>query len=341
MRIIIDARAAGTFPGFRTRELRDVVERLLTRARGEQVRVISIQGEASPYATLSPAHVLSAKLLGGESVALFLKQVGDKQTDHPEKAQRDREIMVYERLLRDPALPVPSYYGSARNAATQRVDLFLEHVDGWNLKYQPLEHWFTAARRLAHLHRHFAAIRDELMAAEYLLRFDEAYLLDWVDRSVRGVGERFPDLARELEDIVRGVGPMVGLLTGQPSTLVHNDPSPKNVVADTSSSPARICFVDWEMAGIGCGLLDLVHLRYGLERPFADRMLETYASELEGTGLIPIGPELDQLVAACELEKTLYRLAFSSVWHLPRERVREWVAESRELLPLCDPGGSR
>jgi aminoglycoside phosphotransferase (APT) family kinase protein len=112
-------------------------------------------------------------------------------------------------------------------------------------------------------------------------------------------------------------------------TLVHNDLSPKNVIADRRSAPARICIVDWEMSGVGCGLLDLVHLKYGLGADDDREMVAVYRSELRSTGLLPADErEFARLLAACELHKTLYRIAHSATWQLPLATVEKWVTEA-------------
>jgi hypothetical protein len=83
------------------------------------------------------------------------------------------------------------------------------------------------------------------------------------------------------------------------------------------------------MAGIGCGLLDLVHLKYGLDSESDQKMCAAYCEALTGTGLLPSSPnDLERLLAACELHKTLYRLSFSKSWGLPIERVALWVSEA-------------
>jgi aminoglycoside phosphotransferase (APT) family kinase protein len=98
---------------------------------------------------------------------------------------------------------------------------------------------------------------------------------------------------------------------------VHNDLSPKNVLTDTTADPARIRIIDWEMAGTGCGLLDLVHLAYGLDPADAEAMLRIYRAELEGSDLLPAAAgELVRLRAGCELHKTVYRLAHCREWGL-------------------------
>jgi hypothetical protein len=309
------------------------VEGLLSRAAGHPVRVRDLQSKPSPFATLFPAEVLTLSLAGGGEVSLFLKHLGPEEADNPDKHRRDREVRVYEELLAGAELPVPRYHGSAWNEATGRLEVFLEYVDDWSLRYQPLEHWHTAARRLAALHAHFAARAEELLACDFLLRLDASYLHAWAGRALTTISELYPDSAAGLEAVVRGCDKAAGVLDSQPLTLVHNDLAPKNVLADRSVSPARICFVDWELAGVGCGLLDLVHLKYGLPAEDDQGFCAAYYAELARTGSLPADlREQSAVLAACELHKTLYRLACCRPWRLPADRVAGWVAEAGEFL---------
>src|SRR5262249_38663069 len=142
--------------------LRHVLERLLSRAEGRPVTVAAVTRTPSPFASLFPAEVLTVSLRGGGELSLFVKHLGPEQADHPEKQWREREPRVYERLREGEGLPAPRYFGSCRNEATGRREVFLEYVADWDLRYQELEHWFTAARALARLHAHFAARAGEL-----------------------------------------------------------------------------------------------------------------------------------------------------------------------------------
>jgi aminoglycoside phosphotransferase (APT) family kinase protein len=312
--------------------LRLTVERFLDEARGRRVRVVRLRREPSPFASLFPAEVLSAALEGGDEVRLFVKHLGPEQADHPEKQCRDREVRVYEELLGEEGLPAPRYFGSCWNEATRRREVYLEHIGDWNLKYQGLEHWFTAARRLAQFHAHFAGQAARLLDCDFLLRLDASQLRGWARRAHAVVADQSAELAAELARALGSYGRVCEILGRQPVTLVHNDLAPKNVLADRSRDPARICFVDWEMAGVGCGLLDLVDLKYGLAPADDERMCAAYREELAGTGLLPRGPqEVSRLFAACELHRTVYRLAFSRAWQVPPERVAQWVAETRDL----------
>jgi aminoglycoside phosphotransferase (APT) family kinase protein len=312
--------------------LRLTLERLLARAQRRPVRVTNLRREPSPFATLFPVEILSLSLEGGERVSLFVKRLGSEQADHPEKQRRDREIRIYEELLGQGDLPVVKYYGHTQSRASGQCELFLEYVDDWNLKYQDLQHWFCAARRLGQLHAHFATQAERLLACDFLLRFDANYFREWAARALAVVAAQSAGLAAALSRVVANYDRVACLLGLQPVTLVHNDLAPKNVIADRSTSPSRICFVDWEMAGVGCGLLDLVDLKYGLDPASDEWMCAGYCEAVAGAGLLPSSREaLEGLFAACELHKTFYRLAFSQTWGVSTERVAQWVAEAQRL----------
>jgi aminoglycoside phosphotransferase (APT) family kinase protein len=305
---------------------------MLGEVFGRPVAVASMTREPSPFATVFPAEILRVELVGGDTMALFLKHVGTEQWDHPEKQRRDREIKVYARLLHDRELPVPGCLGARWNEATQRHQLFLEYVEGWSLKYHHMDHWFAAARELARLHRHFARNVATVQEADFLLSFDADYYRAWAHRARDVVRECYPALLPPLADIIESYGRAVDILTAQPPTLVHNDLSPKNVLIDLSGSMPRICFVDWEMSGVGCGLLDLVHLKYGLQGEDERGMLEAYRAALAGTGILPeVSGAWEQLLAACELHKAFHRLWRSRVWQTPADVVEQWIGEAREF----------
>ena len=95
----------------------------------------------------------------------------------------------------------------------------------------------------------------------------------------------------------------------------------------------RICIIDWELAGVGCGLLDLVHLKYGLAPADDAAMVQVYRSQLETTELLPRDDRnFDRLLAACELHKTLYRFAHSPAWKLPDEQLARWDDDAECFL---------
>ena len=313
------------------RALKSTVQTILKNEYRASARVASLERKPCEFATLFPADILSVNLEGGDKIRLFLKHVGYEESSHPDKLGPQRETQIYLKLFQGTSLPVPKVYGCHPNRLSHRHEMFLEYLDGWTLQYHDLEHWFSAATRLADLHLHFEC--EELDSRDFLNSFNQEYFTFWAHRAVTVVSCRAPKLANRLERIVVDYDKIAKLLSNQPSTLVHNDLAPKNVIADTSVDPARIYFIDWEMAGVGCGLLDLVHLKYGLDEENDQRMLRTYLRALEGSMLLPsTAQELDQVLFACELHKSIYRLGHIDEWGVPDERVAEFIGESERFF---------
>lgn len=307
--------------------LRTAVHRVAKAQFGRTVRIVSVSSEPSRFATASPADVVTVCLADGTTFRLFVKRLEAHRAGNPDKSRRDREPLVYRRLLAGRGSPAPTFYGSRFNAAPRHHELFLEYIDDWNLKYHGLDHWNSAARALAGLHAHFASRGDELDDSDFLLELDSRYFRAWWARALDAVSAAFSELGGKLELVLRHHDEIAGLLEEQRRTLVHNDLAPKNVIADTSTMPARIFFVDWEMAGVGCGLLDLSHLKHGLPEREERRLCAAYRSELgERTGGSD-AREFRRLLAACDLHNTLYRLAHASGWGLPVKTIEGWVED--------------
>lgn len=293
------------------------------------VHVTAVRRRANPHSTLLPTEVLELDLSSGDAVSVFVKRLDETQPEHPDKQRRDRELMLYEDLLADADLPVARCLGVRRERDGRARELYLEYLDGLDLRYRGLEHWYVAAGRLADLHRHFAERPDLHRARQFLLRLDERYFEAWAERALAEVAQMHPDaaarLAREIEDLEPATAP----LAAQPITLVHNDLSPKNAVAVTSVEPERLAFVDWELAGAGCGALDVVHLAFGLDPEARRRLFDAYWIALEGSPLaIADGRERAALLAACELHKTLYRLAHVRALGSDEDTVCRWLDDA-------------
>lgn len=326
---MIETRGHGSY--------RNTLESVLSRASGRPVRVVSVRRRPSEFATVYPAEVVSVTLGGGGVVQLFVKHLGNEQADHPDKQRRDREILVYEELLDTPALPVVRLHGWRWHAAAERYELYLEYIDDWNLKYQELRYWFEAARALGRLHAHFGRRAERLTSHDYLLRLDAAYFHQWAERACVALQPESPALAELLRPVVHSYEAAARLLEMQPPTLVHNDMAPKNVLVYRAIAPARVCFVDWEMAGRGCGLLDLVDLAYGLDPESHRTMRDAYLAEARDGGLLlPTGEELQRVLAACELHKTMGRLACGRDWGVQRSQLAAWVDEARRHWTTVD-----
>jgi hypothetical protein len=305
---------------------------LLAAQLGRPVTVAHLERSASPFASRVPAEVVTVTLTGGETCRLFRKSLGDEEIDHPDKRCRDRELRVYRDLFAGRRLPVPSWVGGGWDGTTGRHELYLEYVDGWDLRYRHLDHWYLAAARLAGLHRTFARARGDL-DRDFLLRIDLPYVHAWAQRARDALRRHSIRLARRYEPVLAATSSWGGLLAAQPATLVHNDLSGKNVLVDRSAGQPRVCLADWELAGVGCGLLDLVHLAYGLDAVPARRLRASYYRAVRGSDLLPRTRQaLTALLAACAIHETNVRLGCSPRWSLPPRRLAEWVDDARAAL---------
>jgi aminoglycoside phosphotransferase (APT) family kinase protein len=293
------------------------------------VRVTAVRRRPNPYSTLFATEVLELDLSSGDAITVFVKRLDEAQKGHPDKRRRDREPMLYQSLLADPDLPVARCLGVRHDPDGEARELYLEYLDGLDLRYQGLERWYLAARRLAELHRHFAERAEVLRASDFLLRLDQRYFETWAERAVAELAPMHPGCAADLSRIVGRLEPAPALLAAQPITLVHNDLSPKNAIAVTGSEIQRIAFVDWELAGIGCGVLDVVHLAYGLDHDACQRLFDAYWGALEGSSLaVEDRKQRATLIAASELHKTLYRLAHVTTLGSDEDTVRRWLKDA-------------
>jgi len=304
------------------------LERACSERLGRDIRIATMQRRPSPFVSRFPADEIAITTSTGERIGLFCKSLGDEESDHPEKQCRDREIRIYEELLDgENGLPTPRYFGTRGDPLTGRTQLFLEHLDDWDLQYQELTYWFLAARHLARLHAHFARQRARLLRCDFLLHLDGSYLANWARRAQAALAEWLPDLASQVEPVVTEYERVTDPIVRQPLTLVHNDLSPKNVVACRKSDPPRIALVDWEMAGVGCGVLDLVHLKHGLGVEDDQTMCAEYFRELARQGLAVSETDIAQLLAACDLHITMYRLAFGKTWGVAIPTMAQWARD--------------
>ncbi len=309
------------------------VARALTERCGRPVRVTSLVRRPSPYATVFPADVVEVRLADGGAKTLFVKYLGTEEGDHPDKLGPEREIGLYRDILDGEGLPVVRCYGAPWDTRLGRYQLLLEHVNDWNLKYHDLSAWYRAAHELGRLHAWFAQRVPMLEKCGVLTRLDGAYVWGWARRAGEEAARRGPILRNRLQDLLRGYHPVPATLEAAPATLVHNDLSPKNVIADRSQEPPRICLVDWESAGIGCGLLDLTNLSYGLDEEAQTRMRESYRTGLTAAGAeAPEGNDVARQALASEAHKALWRLAHCGVWDLPEKAVHGFAAEAEAAL---------
>jgi len=313
-------------------DLASFLEELLARA-GQHAPISHLAREPNQFPGVFPAEVVTVSLESGQTVTVHLKHLGSEHAEHPAQPRPELEIRVYDTLFRNRTLPVVEYYGNRWNSETKRLELYIEHIDGWNLKHEHLDLWVAAARCIGELHAHFAEQPDLLREAS-LPELDADYISDWAERALETAGTYSADYGNRLGRVVRRYEGLIPVLSEQPRTLVHADLSPKNVLVDKSREPARICIIDWEHARLGSGFVDLVHLKYGFSGVREQKMIQSYCSALKDTPLLPENPaEVDRVIAAADIYHRLYMLARSRDRGYRIETVEARVADLEHLTP--------
>ena len=120
---------------------------------------------------------------------------------------------------------------------------------------------------------------------------------------------------------------VIEILLSLPLTFSHGEWYASNVLIQTEPS-LRVCPVDWEMAALGPGLMDLAALTAGAwTRTEREKIAESYrlASEQSETlGAEAFSTALD----ACRLQLAVQWLGWSEGWRPPREHATDWLAEA-------------
>src|SRR5439155_25117812 len=140
---------------------------------------------------------------------------------------------------------------SVRDEASQRFWLLLEFVEGLPISHLEFEDWIPAAGWLGRMYGYFSRHPQLWQNCSELMRHDERFFQSIAQEALRSVTEFSAELGRRLDPIVGGYHKAVALMTAQPQTFVHATYRPAQIIIDKTSTPARVCPVDFEKAAVG------------------------------------------------------------------------------------------
>ena len=247
---------------------RELVDALRERHPGE---VTALSRRPYRYATSAPLEELRIRIAGDPEIALILKDLardrllGDARQSKPAFLHEpSRELETYRAILA-PAGIGPRLMAAVADPDTGRHWLLIEKVDGVELwQVGEFEVWERVATWLGELHGSFAARTDELRAANpHLLDLSEPWFAGWRDRAGAALAGSDDGRAAGLLRALGRYDEVIGPLTALERTFVHGELYPSNVLIERGGDSVRVCPVDWEMAGIGPGLIDLAALSGG------------------------------------------------------------------------------
>jgi aminoglycoside phosphotransferase (APT) family kinase protein len=300
--------------------------------------VTELERRPCEYRTSFALEELAVTLADGRTLQVMFKDLSraclgeDALRVKPESLSDPlREIEVYRDLLDGAGLGAPAYYGCSVDPRAGRYWLFIENVDGpvlWQVG--EFEVWEAAARWLARLHAAMAPATGSPPAS--LLRYGPDVYRTWIDRA-RGFAEQpstpWDDETRAaVIDLAARYDPVVERLAALPSTIVHGEFYPSNVLVQRRGDAIRIAPIDWEIAGVGPGLLDLAALTVGkwtpAERQALERAYREASADASAAGF-------DEALAACRLYLAVQALGRDPGWQPPAEHRHDWLAESMQI----------
>lgn len=312
----------------------------LLREHGGGREVLGLSRRPYRYATSAPLEEIRVRMSGGAEIALIFKDLSPDRRLAEARATKPaflleprRELETYRRILA-PAGIGPRLFAAVADSNPPRHGLLIEKVAGVELwQIGELSGWETVAAWLGGFHACFAGRLEEVRAANpYLLEHSDAWFRSWCERAQEALAgssdRRAPRLRRKLDRY----DDVIASLTSASQTFVHGEFYPSNVLVVRDDHPVRVCPVDWEMAAIGPGMIDLAALVGGWGVAERRRLLGAYLDGLAEAGIVVPPFEVAAAdLARCGLHLALQWLGWSHSWRPPSEHAHDWLGEVESL----------
>jgi hypothetical protein len=329
----------------------------LNRVYGWPRTIRDVARRPSLYSTSFKIEELDVSLEDGTRLELICKNLGRAALLPEARRVRPdflyaplREIRVYEHVLSAADIGTAACYGTHCDADADYFLLFLERVRSAKLCHVgDFAVWTRVARWLGAWHATVVprATRDRVP----LLRYDEAYYHRWLNRAATNVGKSADHgggvtaaaARRDLAWLAGRYGELARALAGLPRTLIHGEFYPSNVlIAQTQQADgdpaarARVCPVDWEMAALAPGAVDLAALvsgRWTAEQ--REVMAMAYYDELAkntpaAAAALPSRTELLRSLDYCRLHLAVQWVGWSADWSPPADQAWDWLREAAD-----------
>ena len=336
----------------KTEELRAELERALSDRRGAPVTITGMDRRPCEYRTSFALEELDVELSGGDRLQLMFKDLSRAALHEGALAAKPqllydplREIHVYRDVLDDADLGTAEYHGASVDPSRERWWLFIENVVGdvlWQIG--EFDVWEEAARWLARMHRTLAG---RASANGPLLRYDRELLGVWARRA-----SGFADDPRtawsatergRIRELAAGYDTVAEQLEALAPTFIHGEFYPSNVLVQQGGGSVRICPVDWEIAAVGPGMLDLAALTIGkwtdMERRRLSAAYRAAAPEGAETASHLSDPEFERALDFARLHLAVQWLGWEPRWEPPVEHRHDWLGEALALAERLEIHG--
>jgi hypothetical protein len=329
-----------------TAELQEALETELSGHFGARRSITSLKRRLSQYSSSFALEELDVRLEDGTVLKLMFKDLSwqallaDARWAKPEFLYNPRrEIATYRTILAPHGISTVTYYGAVVDARAGRYWLFLERMPGLRLNHVGrFTVWKEASRQLAAMHKLFAGASNlqRRAKAAKLLHYNRNYYWEWMHRAQKFVcaaKSGAPKQAqRDLDRLAARYDEVVERLLALPVTFIHGEFYPSNVLVKHTKVTLRLCPVDWELAAVGPGLVDLAALTAGnwTDEKKSAMALSYHSTLTPGADRLP-----DSFLAAldlCRLHLAIQMLGWSPNWEPPPECARNWLDEALRLV---------
>jgi hypothetical protein len=305
-----------------------------------KLRIRNLYRSPFPYRTSYPIEYLKVYFHEGTELDVIFKNLSwHSLTETTQKAKPEflynplREINVYKKLLSLNKSDTAIYYGSIVESSLDRYWLFLEKIPGIEL-YQvgDLSFWQQVARWIARFHVSYYGLMEQIGCEVNLLMHDAHYYQRWITRAKNFVyQDKLTAMRLRMEWLAERYDKAVDYLISLPRTFIHGEFYPSNILIQTLENELRICPIDWEMASIGPGLMDLAALIAGNWNEM-DKALITDAYQRELSSHIMVHEkEFNTALMCCQLAVAVQWLGWSPHWTPPPEHSQDWLKQACNL----------
>jgi hypothetical protein len=324
-----------------TDDLKAALEQSLEQRTGGGGRIVGLVRRPSPFRTSFPIEELDLRTSDGAALSIVFKDLDrGSLSDVARKAKPEflfdpaREIETYGSVLAGAGLGTPEYYGSVLDRGRDRYWLFVENVRGVALwQVGDFSIWQEAARWLANLHNRFGVTAEGELQQASLLRYDERLYRVWLERARGFAAERPPRdrLRAGLDWLAARYDAVVERLVSLPTTFIHGEFYPSNVLVREGASTGGICPLDWELAAVGPGLIDLAALTAGKLAEDQKTAIATAYWDASAPGGRLSATERQTALDYCRLHLAVQWLGWAPDWRPPRKQRQDWIGEALDV----------
>jgi thiamine kinase-like enzyme len=225
-------------------------------------RVTVVSRECNDYQTTHGSEVVTCRLSGNEQIKLLCKY---QTLTTQETRGLVYEGLVYRDILNKLDITVPTFYGTYRPDRSDQFWLvigYLDHAEQLHYALQP-NAVQLAARWIGHFHR-LTENPGNSNSAGFLRTYDHDRYLSIVQSAVERAAST-GHAAPWLDTLCRHWEAIADQLSATQPSVIHGDYFQHNILLQSG----RVYPVDWELAAIGIGEIDLATLTMGWDQQVA------------------------------------------------------------------------